>query len=1767
MSLCSSIFRPFPKFLALLIAMAATLGYFPVQTLAQDPPAETQSVSSPMSLSPMTPSFARLAEPDVADRLGLNEEQRAQIATILDRRAEALETAADDQRRAILEASEAELAALLDDDQLARWVALADEVVNQAVKLQFNFRFAPWADVLSWFAEQAGLSLVLDAPPPGTFNYSDTKDYTPAEAIDLLNGVLLTKGYTLIRRERMLLVVDTLDGIPEELVPEIDIDELDKRGRFEFVRVTFPLGSRDPQAVDSEISALLGEFGKSILLPQTKQLVVIETAGKMRAIRAIIESIPEPSKPETPKTKEAEKPTLVTYPLNNIDASAAIQTLEAIFGEGKFVHESKTNQLLAYTVPSEQEAVSKTLEQMQAEIPEDRKYDLQIHRLTPGNHGPLLNLLQNLFPSARLSLDTATSNLVAWATPPEQETIRRTIVGLDEEGATPGSRKLKVYRLRKSNPTTLVTLLAPVLPRANITADPASKSIAVFSDDTGHVAVQAAVDALEAAPDDAMQASVQFHPVPREQLDTLQSLLESLVPEAKIRYDDARHSLVVVAIPEDQKTVAETIETVVTDAPEGEKPRLQSYEVRTQKRAAVEAALSALTAELPGIQVLPDSGDNRMLIWARPEQHQVISELLVQVTEDVDPESQAKVVSYPLEFADAASIVSVLQTLVPQAQLVVEATSNQIVAWALQEDHEKIATAIEQVDVEATPRKRLRLMAHPLEKADQTAVLQVLQTLVPGVPFIPNPANNTLIALATEPDQQLVTETIERMQPSLEADKQYRVEIYKLHGADPQAYVNALTPTFPQGRFTADPPGERLIVWATAEDHDTIAPLVERLQKPYAEGEEPQAVVHRLENISPAVAVAALQPVFPEARLQAEPTNQSVVAMATASDQESIRTMLAQLDLKPYDGRRSLEVYALNGAEPTSALTLVQSAFINARVSSNPKSDSLLVWANPEEHQQIAGMIETLQLPEGDRPLPEVHRLEYITPAVAVAALQPLFPQAQLQPEVQNQSVVVVARSADQEAIRAALEKLDVNQKDERRQLVAYQLDGAEPTSATNLVQTAFVNARVIADPKTDSLLVWANSEDHASIREMVDLFAREVPEDRQRTTRAYPLKYTDANVALGVVSPLVPTALMAVDPRGRKLLVTAIPEDHDRVQEAITELETGPSEDLAESLQVYEVENADATVVLTTLQQMYALLPEVRLSLDPLTNKLAVWANPDQHESIAEVVSKFDRLLDPSEELVVQVYPLSGADAPSIRDVVEELLEQHPESRVITDESTDQIIVLAQADEQAVVKRTLEQLQTVKPSIDVIQLRFVEPYSAELAIETLFESNGRGRRNESGPRVDSDPSTGQLFIRGTPEQLAQIRELLGKMGERFVSDQTLGSGRKLRVIPLPNSTIGETLEEVRRLWPQLRSNPIRVVTPSAVAPTLRKSREEQEATPQEDGSNQGSNSNSENPGSEDQTHSNARIPAEILAQVVQLADDDQPEANQPETQASSDATDATENTEPQETPEPATDEEPESLPIVIAISDDNITIASEDLEALDQFETLLKTIVQRAPVGGREFTVFTLTSANAALVAESLEKLFDDGLFGLRGLGNVSIVPDQRLNALIVQASASDLATIEGLIKVLDTDEPLDSLLRTEPRVIKVNNARAIDIEDVLEDVYKTQLTTGGTRPNVSAPRGSSRELRAVFQELSAASAGPEMTLSVDTETNSLIVLAAQPLFEEVQQLVEQLDQAADEPNRVVRVVPLKKTNSEIVQGVLDSLLKDSQRSIRRRR
>jgi len=160
-------------------------------------------------------------------------------------------------------------------------------------KLRFAFRYQNWTEVLEWYAKLAELSLVSDGPIPGTFNYADDRVYTVTEAMDLLNSVLLTKGYVLLRRDRMLLVVNVADGIPPDAARLVTIEELGECGKFELVRVLFPLGRRDAETVRNGIRPLL-TCGSAIALTQAQQMLVTDRAGIMRTINEVIQSVPEP---------------------------------------------------------------------------------------------------------------------------------------------------------------------------------------------------------------------------------------------------------------------------------------------------------------------------------------------------------------------------------------------------------------------------------------------------------------------------------------------------------------------------------------------------------------------------------------------------------------------------------------------------------------------------------------------------------------------------------------------------------------------------------------------------------------------------------------------------------------------------------------------------------------------------------------------------------------------------------------------------------------------------------------------------------------------------------------------------------------------------------------------------------------------------------------------------------------------------------------------------------------------------------------------------------------------------------------------------------------------------------------------------------------------------------------------------------------------------------------------------------------------------------
>jgi general secretion pathway protein D len=117
-------------------------------------------------------------------------------------------------------------------------------------------------------------------------------------------------------------------------------------------------------------------------------------------------------------------------------------------------------------------------------------------------------------------------------------------------------------------------------------------------------------------------------------------------------------------------------------------------------------------------------------------------------------------------------------------------------------------------------------------------------------------------------------------------------------------------------------------------------------------------------------------------------------------------------------------------------------------------------------------------------------------------------------------------------------------------------------------------------------------------------------------------------------------------------------------------------------------------------------------------------------------------------------------------------------------------------------------------------------------------------------------------------------------------------------------------------------------------------------------------------------------------------------------------------------------------------------------------------------------------------------------------------IVPDTRLNALIIFGSDKDKEAIKNLIAIVDIAPPTSS---SKINVYYLENADATETAKVLEGIVKESLVTT-TQPGAAAPQQSAFE-------------GGKIILTPDKATNSLVIMASPADYQNLLQVIQKLD------------------------------------------
>ncbi|MES2792367.1 MAG: secretin N-terminal domain-containing protein [Planctomycetota bacterium] len=625
-----------------------------------------------------------------------------------------------------------------------------------------------------------------------------------------------------------------------------------------------------------------------------------------------------------------------------------------------------------------------------------------------------------------------------------------------------------------------------------------------------------------------------------------------------------------------------------------------------------------------------------------------------------------------------------------------------------------------------------------------------------------------------------------------------------------------------------------------------------------------------------------------------------------------------------------------------------------------------------------------------------------------------------------------------------------------------------------------------------------------------------------------------------------------------------------------------------------------------------------IQVATDLRTNTLMVTAKPEDLKVVEAALKTLDvddrtnslaRNLNGRNSPQLEVYPISTADSLVVIQTINNLI---PSAIVNEDAKAKRLHVFATADEQLQIKALIAQIDGGVEGGEtalVVQLRRLDPLGAAGSLRNLFKSNGR----DEVPMIEADAIGRRLMIRGTTAQVNEIRALLKQMGEDpdggAVVDPSLRG--PVRTLSLGGRDPREFVEMLQQIWPARDSNPIRIVVPSAIAPTLKSGSQ----------LNGGTSSKSA-PATNDKSASliktrlplggdsetllrdldtllNSKTVDQELEEAVNADDDEADDGQQvpstdnaipvkPVTKQSAAPKSAAASDEAQTT----APENPDAKPVVVAPSGNNLIIASDDLEALDRLQAMVEALALSAPKR-TTWTVFYLRTADATETATMLGHLFPSGsisqtadpssgglmggltgglssfgssLMDMTGLSNLAtsnalrIVPEIRSNALYVSGPSDLVRQVEDVLKVLDASELPESMRDRVPRMIPVAHADVDEVSGIIENVFKDYMTAPA-----AAPAGGGGGGFNPLAMLMAAGAGGgdakqkrgiRLTLGVDRRTNSLIVSADENLFRQVEAVVKNLDQAALDANRTIRVVTVNQANSHLVQQALGSLM-----------
>ena len=935
--------------------------------------------------------------------------------------------------------------------------------------------------------------------------------------------------------------------------------------------------------------------------------------------------------------------------------------------------------------------------------------------------------LKTMIPNARLTLDSASGKLVAWCTPSEHKMIKETIEKLDGEGTPATTRQLQTYALTKVEPKTAVELLQTILPDARLASDVQTRSMIALAVPADHEIIRRTLQQLQPQKAGAAIPELRYYPLATEASPHMIEVLKKTVPGATVALEAAGERLLVVAVPGEHDKIKKTVDQISSAVFAKLQSKLVVYPVTAAQRKRFDAVLATLSSRLPGVKVIKDAEPGELAIWAKPPQHEVITEILAELKHDVPDEERFRLVAYPVKLADSAGVLEIMQSAYPETKFVFDEENRALLAWARQAEQDGIKLSVEQLGNTAREADGRELRMYPFPYSAAQAItpnvgsaikrkigksgklpampspepknlIEALKQLVPEAQFTVDSEIQQILVVATVPEHEIIKTTLDAIAAEIPAEEPPRFETYRLRETAGASLLASLGKLVPEARLTVNKKSGNLVVWGTPDDHVMLDQALGTLRQGSATRDGQRRLeVYRLTKAEPVATMKLLREILPDAELSVDPKAGRLVALAVAADQQVIKATLDRLQPDAGDpDSPQLEYYALTETPSPTLLTALKQLVPKAQITVEPEGKRLLVVATEADHAIIKSTVDQAELTTTGGPKLQFYPLAQTASESLLGVLKQMAPNAQITTEADGKRLMVVATETDHAIIKTTIEQVETTlPPEERARLVVYPVTPAQRARFTAILSNVaedLPGVKTIEDTEPGVLSVWAKPTQHVVIAGLVDQLKTKLSDEAKHRFASYQLKSADPDSVMTVMEKLFPNIQTVMDKRARRLSVWASSTDQEAVKSAIEQMDTGSGIDMEEKVMIHEFPAGNPVTAQAVLTELF---PDVKFQADPTAKTLIAIGIADDQEKVKAIVDQLKGKVPAGQGNQLIAYTIQSADPQSVLTVLQDLF---PGVHIVLDEKTDRLAIYASPSEHAAIKAAIEQLDSAVP-------------------------------------------------------------------------------------------------------------------------------------------------------------------------------------------------------------------------------------------------------------------------------------------------------------------------------------------------------------------------------------------------------------------------------------------------------------------------------------